>query len=77
MVSPEYTIGKHNTEMLMDRFENHYFLKNMVLVGSGVDQQVLEEAAEAGTAKVEVIHGKYPYIHFILTKKLLNSVEGF
>ena len=46
--------------MLMDRFENHYYLKNMVLVGSGVDQEVLEEAAEAGTAKVEVIHGKYP-----------------
>ena len=43
----------------MDRVENFYFLKNMVLVGAGVDQETLEEAAEAGTAKVEIIHGKY------------------
>merc|ERR1711931_401480 len=56
LVSPGYAIGKHNTDMLMDRMGNSYFLKNMVLVGAGVDQETLEEAAEAGTAKVEILH---------------------
>lgn len=48
IVSPASMIGRHDSEMILSRFESTFQLKNMVLVGSGISQRELEEYGEEG-----------------------------
>jgi len=48
IVSPAHMIGKHDSEMILNRFDSTFQLKNMVLVGSGISQKELEEYGEEG-----------------------------
>ncbi|XP_076806556.1 cytochrome b-c1 complex subunit 2, mitochondrial-like [Clavelina lepadiformis] len=47
VLSPDYMIGKHTSEMLSDRFQSSFTPDNMVLAATGITQGALEEIGSA------------------------------
>lgn len=43
IMSPDYMIGKHTTEMLTSKFNNGFVYDNMVLAGHGIGHNALQE----------------------------------
>lgn len=52
LVSTECMLGKHSSEMLNARFNESFSLSNMIMVGSGISQNELEEYAGEGIARI-------------------------
>ncbi|XP_072029462.1 cytochrome b-c1 complex subunit 2, mitochondrial-like [Amphiura filiformis] len=49
--APEYMIGNHSTDMLLEYVQQHYTAGNMALVGVGVDHSELTKLAEQFEAR--------------------------